>query len=207
MNHFEAGFEAGIKWQKLKQAKKADRSQVIKDYCQCLIKFKEQGILSIEEVGYRICSLNSIISTWDVVLDEILEIACDLELPAHHRCGAITQNESETWKRLVKLTKQISAHNPQKPTLKLISLEAKKYHPDGSLVEAVLGWVIPLEKGYKIQIGDPQLQTSLNLFLKTHPQISDQSSIYKHLQKKKIGPYTITARIEKCESNTIDILN
>lgn len=70
----------------LKKINLCDRRSAFLDYCKKIIETKEKGKLNANEASYRICGVCSLF--FDQIMpefNEVMNIACDLEVPDNHR--------------------------------------------------------------------------------------------------------------------------
>ena len=74
-------------------------------FCEKMIKRKESGELTMSEAAYKICGTGfqalEINGVRQEVVSDILNQACDLELPPQHRA------ESSKWETLVEKVKEL----------------------------------------------------------------------------------------------------
>lgn len=80
----------------LKKVNLKDRKSAFLKYCNKIIKEKEEEQLRIDEASHRICGICSLF--FEQIMpefNEVMNIACDLELPDNHR-----ERKLEDWEVL-----------------------------------------------------------------------------------------------------------
>ncbi len=81
------------------QTMKTKQTKKFLEECNKEIKLEESGELDIREASYNICGLcNIFFDHIDPEYEEVMDIACDLELPDEHR-----QREEKDWEKLKSL--------------------------------------------------------------------------------------------------------
>ena len=189
---FQSGFETGCLWSTVFHAKKKDRRAAAINYCQAIIDLRGRGVISAPEAGYKICSLG-MFDGLRASLDEAIEIACDLEMPAYVRTP-INANTKKAWSRLVELVDR-AQHDPEsRPHDLVLSFNAVKYNPGGEVTEGVTGLIWAEKAGLQVRVGDLRIQTKVIEIL-TDSEVTKIKDAFNLLQGKIVEGFTIIAEV------------
>lgn len=94
-------------WQVIKETPAKQKRAEYLTYCELAIRAVEEGRLSIQEATYQICGISAQVMDQMLPGDkEIMDIACDLELPDAHRSRALDE-----WRTLVAKVRALRAQN------------------------------------------------------------------------------------------------
>jgi uncharacterized protein YajQ (UPF0234 family) len=93
-------------WRELETTTGSKKVEAFLSYCSEIIKSKNDNKLQVKDVSYWICSAVSIKGLdGNKLVQEILDVACDLELSDERK---ITESEqSEMWQQLTKLVDEV----------------------------------------------------------------------------------------------------
>jgi hypothetical protein len=101
-NHNEKEQELLLKEiEELKRIDAKDAKDAFLKFCRKNIEREENGELDVRYASYKICQASLILPDKDMTtLGEIIDIACDLELPDEHR-----ERPLDDWEKLKELVK------------------------------------------------------------------------------------------------------
>ncbi|MEI7819140.1 MAG: hypothetical protein WCI47_03410 [bacterium] len=185
-------------WDELSNATPEDTPAAFVELCNEAFRARLVGDLSLEDASYQICGAIMNDQLEDTPeFERVIDIACQLELPAQHRSLDVA-DEERSWDLMQKLISDYSSGKREGITQR-IRLTAEKYNNNNQIIAGMGGWIVVKYGRPFIQIGDKEIHKQITELVRHIDLDPDHehylATVQKKLDRMTVSDFTIKAEV------------